>query len=524
MTISRRQFAIGTIAALGAAVAHEDVSISPSLTAAQDSGAAPGTLKWKFQAEVEVTLIKEVDGTLFVIGPGTVHAIDAETGAHLWQIDVDVSVDIPEMPLIPKILNGVAFFGGTTHVSAIDISTGEEKWRLSTEGALIGPSGNDTIVFFNLEGIHSVDSKTGKEKWKISTGSLVNTGVVVDDSVVFFDGENTYSVDTKAGREWWRTEGGSPIFFVDDGIMYVYMYNAASVYAMDLASGREKWRYDLGDGYIHPMSTMVDGIVYVFREEGIDALDAENGQPRWHVSEEYDPWTTIIFRDTIVLVTEGQDTKTTLVGLDTTSGSQRWTVPLNVKGFGELTVVDGAVFFSVYHGQEHASLYSLDAKTGAELWSSDIMRYLPLNQTVIAGTAYYSLDEDLYALNAETGIERWRFTADNNISRSQFNPSPLLVSNGTLYFSCKDLNVYAVTAEPTYYPSPRPDAPAITIVETPIRAAPLQSGNEVSSLPANTEVFISGTSKESNGTTWWPVITPDGTEGWVDGSMLRGTP
>lgn len=436
------------------------------------------TERWRFLTGIEVTSVKEVDGTVYAAGNGAVHAIDAETGAQRWQIDVQVADEYAPPP-VPVILDGILFISGDDNVIAVDAATGSERWRLSVLGW-----------------VHSAEDGT----------------VFINDYGYAF----AYSVDAATGSELWRSDEGEYFSTVANGTAYIETSNA-EVYAVDTATGSEKWRYSTDGDSI--WGTMVDGSVYILGSEGIDALDAENGHQLWSVAIESGYSTPVVANNTMLL-SINEEYGESLSALDAASGSERWSFFVDTESIEELTVANGVVYFGAYHGDTTTTLYGLDLDSGAERWSVYSESGDPEWFTIVDGTIYVTFDsyDYLYALNAETGGERWQHDPEDSIT------SPADVSKGTLYFGSEDLNVYAIVAEPTRFPSLASDSAAVTLIETPVRAAPLPTGNVVTTLPVDTEVFISGSSKESGGITWWPVITPDGTEGWIDGSMLRGKP
>lgn len=481
MTISRRLFTLSSIGALGVAAALRGSPSVEHANASQEAVTAPGTLKWRFPTEVNVTSVNEVGGTLYAFGgaygDGTVYSIDAESGAQRWRAEVPVrDVEHPQPPIL---LDGTIFFGGKGNIIALDADSGSERWRLPASGRV--HSAVDGIVYING------------------------------------DDDYAYSVDASTGGERWRSGELEYFSSVINGTAYVESYNL-EVYAVDTATGSEKWRYSNNES---PLSgtIVVDDSVFILNSEGIDALDANNGHQRWRVAIESGYSTPIVASRTLLLPINEEHGRT-LSALDTSTGSERWNFFVDAQSTDELTAANEFVYFGAYHGDMTTTLYALDVNTGVERWSLYAESGEPEWLRVIDGTLYVNFEaaSHLVALNAESGSERWQFGTDDSIS------SPACVSNGTLYFGCEDLNVYAIVAEPAHYPSVDIDSAAVTLVETPVRAAPLSTGNVVTTLPADTEVFVSGESKESGGVTWWPVITPDGTEGWIDGSMLRGKP
>jgi outer membrane protein assembly factor BamB len=100
---------------------------------------------------------------------------------------------------------------------------------------------------------------------------------------------------------------------------------------------------------------------------------------------------------------------------------------------------DGVVY--VGSGYPDFSVYALNARTGAKLWSYTSGSYVDSSPAVANGVVYVgSQDGNVYALNADTGAKLWNYTTGSYVYSSP------AVANGVVYVGSDDDNVYALRA------------------------------------------------------------------------------
>ena len=163
-----------------------------------------------------------------------------------------------------------------------------------------------------------------------TSGGIGATPVVVDDLVLIgsFDGK-VYAIDAATGKLRWVFEGATGWFWaqvaVDGDTVYAPSFDGR-VYALDLQTGEEAsaWAgpFDAKD-LMKASPSIVDGVLVVATENGL------------------------------------------VIGIDLSSGEEKWSTDLESKIFAPLVSVGGTVYVNAQDNR----LYALDGETGAEEWS-----------------------------------------------------------------------------------------------------------------------------------------------------------
>jgi hypothetical protein len=123
--------------------------------------------------------------------------------------------------------------------------------------------------------------------------------------------------------------------------------------------------------------------------------------------------------------------------LNARTGAKLWSYATGGTVFSSPAVAKGVVYVGSYDN----SVYALNAKTGAKLWSYPTGFQIYSSPAVANGTVYVgSFDGNLYALNAATGARLWSFAAPGG-----FFSSPA-VANGVVYAGAENGTTYALDA------------------------------------------------------------------------------
>jgi outer membrane protein assembly factor BamB len=202
---------------------------------------------------------------------GVVRALDARTGAQLWEADFD---GFSEANLAVADGNVYVSGGLTGQVFAFDAETGQERWRYQAQYALYREpvAGGGIVMMATHSEVLAIDATTGYERWRVSGqwsemapwNIPAMTGeIVVVSQITVLEG-----VEAASGRRLWQTTTGgfelAPLVTAG-GVAYVQTFDRA-LSAFDLQTGRFLWGYPLERIATRP--AVEGGFVYVGTETG----------------------------------------------------------------------------------------------------------------------------------------------------------------------------------------------------------------------------------------------------------------
>jgi outer membrane protein assembly factor BamB len=206
-------------------------------------------------------------------------------------------------------------------------------------------------------------------------------------------------------QEWQMTLDG-PVAHrpaIGNGVVVLAMADG-TLLALELADGSERWRRTL-DPYAMGEPTIVEGIVLIAEEGRLLALNAEDGETYWSVSDVSSSSVPIVDSGRVYAVTSRAGTGSVgLLGVELTSGKELWRnerLPGVVKG--QPAAGNGLV----YAAAGEVTVVALDGPTGTLVWQQPTSGRV--DSPVVAGdTVYVAGYRGLLALDAKTGVMRWR--------------------------------------------------------------------------------------------------------------------
>ena len=176
------------------------------------------------------------DGVVYVGAHFRAMALDADTGATLWEVETPGPMD----HALTVANNNLVYAGLTNHrMLALDRDTGDTVWEFKAHlpisaSALV----HDGTAYITSAGnlIYGLDAQTGEKLWKHKLrGNVKTTPALRGDRLYATDDEgNLYFIDADNGRRRFRyitagSASGPPV--VGDGI--VYYPSGGSLYAID---------------------------------------------------------------------------------------------------------------------------------------------------------------------------------------------------------------------------------------------------------------------------------------------------
>lgn len=285
-------------------VRDEDAAAGNSVLAVD---LATGQERWRTSTNAQVQASPAVADGLVYTGSirGTLYALDAATGAVVWELDVRSGpLGLAWMYQSPTVADGVVYQAYSsqaegTPLVALDATSGNELWRTGSLGGSFLPHSfaavGDDHVYVGAGGgtISAVDPDDGQVVWQASPagGWMRSTPMYAHGKVLMnYQGDQLVALDADTGAVAWRyrSPGDSFLFgngtasvpAVADGTAYVGFADG-SVSAIDLESGSLQWTQRTGDGVISSPAVS-GGYLYVGSNDGhLYGLDRATGQPLW---------------------------------------------------------------------------------------------------------------------------------------------------------------------------------------------------------------------------------------------------
>jgi outer membrane protein assembly factor BamB len=250
---------------------------------------------------------------------------------------------------------------------------------------------------------------------------------------------------------------------VVDGVVYVS--NRGRLLALDSSTGTKQWEFPIQGSLSVPVPAVGNGLVYVGSTIGdLYAIDAKSGTQHWVYSTEglvfssSSGWvhstgrsirSSPLIADGVVYATTGATTATSdtdafLIALNAETGEELWTFDIVGAAASSPAYDDGVIFVSgIYWVNGRSALFAVDAVTGTQRWMFQSEGGSFATLSIANGMVFTADDHAIYALDAESGTEQWHFSTD----ASPTGPS-IAVANGIVY-SIDDVagTLYALDGE-----------------------------------------------------------------------------
>jgi len=231
--------------------------------------ARTGARLWEFRGGAAVHGSPAVDRGVVVVASvdGMLRGLDAATGKPRWQLAIDPTraAGMVSLYASPLVIGGVAYVGTMYHFVAVDVATGEVRWQSSPDAAtFFDPShaaaaaSEETLIapLGRHSGVFAYDLHDGTPTW--SRAAPVDVGVTA-----------------------------APVI----GQGAVYTVNAATLLsALRTDNGRRIWQRTLfkdGFDYAHWVwgtpALAGDRLILPTRHGGLVAVSTDDGTPLWTV-------------------------------------------------------------------------------------------------------------------------------------------------------------------------------------------------------------------------------------------------
>lgn len=408
---------------LSPAVASADWT-HPHGSAAQDlSTSAPDDVgSWTFDVGVEVSsqLVYD-DGTVyFYAQDGDLHAFDPGRGTRAWVYEMGGPA--PDSPVVD---NGTVYAVSADRLVAIEQESGDLEWQVGTrDNVVAAPTVHDgTVYVMDGHEMRAIDAGSGTEDWSIP--------------VDLFDFAEFDQLPRREERELSirHISAADKLYF-------------AGGRTVSLRSINEQMQVDIRR--TRRNASRINQSRFTGRQSGAGSFWSYVGEDgAWLESREFDEgeraWRTPVMANAPPAV--GGDSVYvghplgSVVSMDTVSSSVQWTHRLNSKPSTSPVYSDGGV---VYAATRLGEVLALDAGTGDEIWSVDLIE-TRLNLAVSDGLLFVtsrSKTDIIRVLDGRTGEPVRNVSLDDGVTETPTAvDDTLLFPSGSEIFAVEDGSV-----------------------------------------------------------------------------------
>jgi len=253
--------------------------------------AATGALVWKM-TDSTVTRTSPVVCNDYVIYCGyNVHALNLSDGHHEW----DYKDDLMHLLLYssPSLDGGYVYTGSQMSMLKLDATIGALTWENVDEScintALPAPFIESGKVYYAtlLGHVLQYDAVTGNLDWHLELGSAFENAPVVCANRMYV---GLHETDTAKNSLFCYLLGGStPVWSKKIGQVipdmtceggWLYVVGDQTLYCLSAADGTERWHYVMPAGSI-ARPAIAGGKVYIGNGDNLLCLDVATGEPVW---------------------------------------------------------------------------------------------------------------------------------------------------------------------------------------------------------------------------------------------------
>lgn len=336
---------------------------------------------------------------------------------------------------------------------ALDKINGKLKWKFKSKGEIRSKpllyKGN--VIFNSTDGfIYSLNKANARLQWTFKTEGekrydmwdyYTSSPVLHNDRIIVGSGDgNVYTIEPNSGSLIWKYKTGGIVHaspLVKDKKIYVGSFDGF-FYALDYNTGNLIWKFKtVGDVYF-PKGEIQRGaalyknaVIFGSRDYNIYSLNIETGRGLWNMKEK-GSWiiaTPLVFDDHIYFGTS--DTHR-FYGLNANNGDLKWSVPLNMRVYGEATSYNGEIIFGCFNGK----LYRLNHSNGE---SEQIF------QTKGSKENYNNVydENDSFKESFELYGKDLKASENKILDLGAILSTPL-IDNGIVYFGDTNGSIYAI--------------------------------------------------------------------------------
>ena len=260
--------------------------------------AATGAVLWEEDVGGAIYSAPTLAGELVVVGTdaGDVIAFN-QAGDHAWERPLGAGAVLSSLLAADGVL-----YAGTEGAQLVALSPtdGQILWQIPVEGASTrGPAFSDGVVYVGTAAgrMHAIEAGHGADRWAIDLGpGGVGTPAVSGGRVYVGRGldsggpnRDLVAIDVRDGSVVWSFRSESGVQVHAGAIAHGLVYGTSedgNLYALDPATGELRWTASVG-GRLGTLASIVGEVAFVSSSDGsIHALETGSGRPLWSVRVE----------------------------------------------------------------------------------------------------------------------------------------------------------------------------------------------------------------------------------------------
>jgi Tol biopolymer transport system component len=297
-----------------------------------------------------------VNGVVFVAAsgqPGGIFALDAATGAVLWNAPI---ADQGNSPSTPAVSNGVLYTGYDGKVYALDTLTGSTVWTTTVSDLFSGVPPTGVFGGFVFVGgssgssatLMALDADTGDVAWTAPVDRSIDGAAAVSAGVVFVQTRgSTLAFDATSGLPLWskyETQGpslsSSPA--VSGGSVFVtFAIGRCHLSAVASTTGTPAWVDKLTFSGCDELSAAVRGQRVFFSAGGkLFSYDAVSGRAVWRATNGGWPAVPSVANGVVYSTCHAGD----VCAYDSSTGDSLWTAGITTPVASAPAVANGVLF------------------------------------------------------------------------------------------------------------------------------------------------------------------------------------
>ena len=254
------------------------------------------------------------DGHLFSIISGGVISMKATTGKTRWRIELSGANSARI-----GTADGVVYVTTLDRLYALDAATGAQIWEAQ------GPFGNSSIVisggtvYLGNVVVYAIDAATGVERWHYNTVWGDPFPIIANGVVYTRQMDQLVALDADTGNVLWTVPDRIPLLLYKTTLYSYY----SGLHALDAATGATKWTQEK----ICCAIAAANGRVYSPTPDGWSALNAGTGNILWSLPRHTVVGDAMIANGVIYTSEDPVGGEGTIHAHDATTGAELATLP-----------------------------------------------------------------------------------------------------------------------------------------------------------------------------------------------------